>query len=125
MAVLLEPRYEKLGTSWRASEEQRDILRATQGRVDARQLRGRHVCSFCNSFKGSDIAGLDPRTGRLTALFNPRRHKWARHFQWQGPYLIGRTPAGRVTVRVLNINDPFRVELREGLIAEGLFPPAA
>lgn len=29
-------------------------------------------CFFCNSFKGSDIAGLDPRTGKLTALFNPR-----------------------------------------------------
>jgi len=29
-----------------------------------------------------------------------------------------------VTVAVLNINDPFRVELREGLIDEGIFSPA-
>jgi hypothetical protein len=28
---------------------------------------------------------------------------------------------GRVTVELLRINDPFRVELREKLIAEGLF----
>jgi hypothetical protein len=28
-----------------------------------------------------------------------------------------------VTVAVLNINDPFRVELREELIEEGIFPP--
>ena len=39
-------------------------------------------------------------------------------------YLVGRTPVGRVTVAVLNINDPFRVELRQRLIDEGLFPPA-
>ena len=62
-----------------------------------------------------------PDTRKLTPLFHPRRHKWERHFRWQGPYLIGRTPIGRVTVALLNVNDPFRVELRELLIEEGLF----
>ena len=81
-------------------------------------------CFYCNSFKGSDIGGLDSQTRKLTPLFNPRRHKWAWHFRWQGAYLIGRTPVGRVTVAVLNVNDPFRIELREGLIEEGIFPPA-
>jgi hypothetical protein len=81
-------------------------------------------CLYCNSFKGSDIGGRDRRTRRLTPLFNPRRHKWARHFRWQGAVLAGRTPIGRVTVALLHINDPFRVALREGLIAEGVFPPA-
>jgi hypothetical protein len=81
-------------------------------------------CFRCNSFKGSDISGRDPRTGKLTPLFNPRRHKWIRHFRWEGPYLVGCTPVGRVTVAVLKINDPFRVELRIGLIEEGIFPPA-
>lgn len=80
-------------------------------------------CFRCNSFKGSDISGIDPKTGKLAGLFNPRRQKWARHFRWQGARLIGRTAAGRVTVAVLNINDPFRVELREELIEEGVFPP--
>ncbi len=42
-------------------------------------------CFYCNSFKGSDISGLDPRTQKLTPLFNPRRHKWSRHFRWNGP----------------------------------------
>ena len=36
---------------------------------------------------------------------------------------IGRTPIGRVTVELLRINDPFRVEFREELMAEELFPP--
>jgi HNH endonuclease len=80
-------------------------------------------CFRCNSFKGSDISGIDPKSGKLTALFNPRRHKWTRHFTWQNAYLIGRTPVGRVTIAVLRINDLFRVELRETLIEEGVFPP--
>ncbi len=40
-----------------------------------------------------------------------------------GRLLIGRTPVRRVTVALLRINDEYRVELREGLIAEGIFPP--
>jgi len=80
-------------------------------------------CFRCNSFKGADISGRDAATRKLTPLFNPRRHKWAKHFRWQGAYLIGLTPVGRVTVAVLRINEPFRVELREELIIEGVFAP--
>jgi len=43
--------------------------------------------------------------------------------RWQGAYLIGRTVVGRATVAVLQINHPVRVQLRERLIGEGLFPP--
>jgi hypothetical protein len=28
---------------------------------------------YCNSYKGPNIAGIDPRSGRLVRLFNPRR----------------------------------------------------
>ena len=79
-------------------------------------------CFYCNSFKGSDLSSVAPDTGKLTALFNPRRHKWTAHFRWQGAYLVGRTPIGRVTIALLHINDDYRVELREGLIAERVFP---
>lgn len=98
--------------------------------IIARKHRGPTVagnlalsCFSCNSSKGSDIASLDRRTGKLTRLFNPRRQKWERYFRWRGGHLIGRTVVGRVTIDLLNINDPFRVELREELIEEGLFPP--
>jgi hypothetical protein len=80
-------------------------------------------CFYCNAFKGPNIAGRDKRTKKFAPLFNPRRHKWDRHFRWQGGYLIGRTPIGRVTIALLNINAPIRLELREELIAEGSFPP--
>jgi len=79
-------------------------------------------CFWCNSFKGSDLGGLDPRTRKLTPLFNPRRQKWVSHFRWEGHSLRGITAIGRVTVAVLHINDAYRLELREGLIEEGLFP---
>ncbi len=80
-------------------------------------------CYHCNSFKGSDVGSLDKLTGKLTPLFNPRRHSWHRHFGWQGGLLLGRTAIGRVTATLLNINDPLRVELRDMLIDEGNFPP--
>jgi hypothetical protein len=37
-------------------------------------------CYYCNSFKGSDLTSLDPKTRKITPLFNPRRHKWAKNF---------------------------------------------
>jgi HNH endonuclease len=98
------------------------ISRKHKGPTMARNLA--LSCFRCNSFKGSDISGLDDVTRKLTPLFNPRRLKWSRHFRWEGPYLLGRTAIGRVTVELLQINDLFRVEVREALIEEGLFPPA-
>jgi hypothetical protein len=47
---------------------------------------------------------------------------WEDHFRWRGPQLIGLTPIGRVTIRVLAINDPDAISLRRMLIAEGSFP---
>ena len=62
-------------------------------------------------------------TRKLTKLFNPRRHKWRKHFRWEGPCLVGLTPLGRTTVAVLALNDPAAVAVRAALIAEGGFPP--
>ncbi|REJ71613.1 MAG: HNH endonuclease [Planctomycetota bacterium] len=81
------------------------------------------ACFPCNNHKGPNIAGLDPVSGNLTPLFNPRRHKWKRHFRWQGSELIGRTPIGRATVAVLEINLSERLLARQALIEEGVFPP--
>lgn len=83
------------------------------------------ACFPCNNHKGPNIAGIDAVTKRLTPLFNPRRHKWARHFRWEGAHLVGKTAVGRVTVAVLEINVAERVQLRQSLIDEGVFPPVA
>ena len=78
-------------------------------------------CFRCNLHKGPNIAGRDRRTGKLVPLFHPRRHKWSRHFAWNGPYLVGRTAIGRVTIVVLAINHLDAVALRESLILAGDF----
>lgn len=83
-----------------------------------------YSCLHCNRHKGPNLSGIDRATSqtKLVRLFNPRRHKWPRHFRWDGPRLVGRTPIGRVTVQVLAMNDPIRVALRQELIEEGFFP---
>jgi hypothetical protein len=80
-------------------------------------------CPHDNYHKGPNIAGLDPETGRLTRLFNPRRQRWSAHFSRDGPLLVGKTAVGRTTIRVLNMNHPEAVGLRRLLIEAGLFPP--
>ena len=78
-------------------------------------------CLHCNRHKGPNLSGIDPQTRLLTRLFHPRRHSWSYHFRWEGARLRGRTAIGRTTIRVLRINAPLRVVLREELITAGLF----
>src|SRR5205823_4727417 len=91
-----------------------------QGATSLRNLA--YSCLYCNRHKGPNLSGLYRQGARpqLVRLFNPRRHKWSRHFRWDGPRIVGRTPIGRVTVEVLAMNDPVRVALRQELIEEGL-----
>jgi hypothetical protein len=51
-------------------------------------------CLADNNHKGPNLAGIDPRTGKKVWLFNPRRHSWSRHFQWNGPILLGARQSG-------------------------------
>jgi len=81
-------------------------------------------CAHCNSHKGSDVSGIDPVTGLIVQLFNPRTHAWDECFLWKGPIVAGRTAQARATIRVLRINAPRRIELRAALIEEGIFWPA-
>jgi hypothetical protein len=71
------------------------------------------ACFDCNRFKGSDIASLDPITGALVALFNPRTQRWSDHFQLRGGVIVPLTPVGRVTEKLLQFNLLSRVEVRE------------
>ena len=80
-------------------------------------------CLECNLAKSSNLSGRDLVTGRVVVLFNPRRQRWTRHFVWEAAWLVGKTPSGRVTVDVLDINAPHRIDLRELLILAGDFPP--
>lgn len=43
------------------------------------------ACQRCNFRKGPNLTSIDPDTGNVERLFDPRRHKWSRHFQWTAP----------------------------------------
>lgn len=78
-----------------------------------------YACFYCNSYKGPNIAGVDPVSGAVTRLFHPRRDRWAEHFEWNGPALLAKTAVGRVTIEVLRLNHPDAIAVREALLAEG------
>src|SRR5205807_2542238 len=79
--------------------------------VVARKHRGQTAeanlawtCFICNSFKGSDLTSIDPETGRVILLFNPRKDSWSRHFRLQGARIVPLTANGRVTEYLLQFN---------------------
>ena len=79
------------------------------------------ACYECNICKGTDIASYDSLTGDLTRFFNPRNDKWDEHFSLEMARLVGLTPIGRVTIRLLQMNDPSQIEARRSMIDAGLW----
>jgi|ERR1043165_1710181 hypothetical protein len=75
------------------------------------------ACFDCNRLKGSDIASVDPHTGELVALFNPRKQAWSDHFVLQGSVIAPLTAVGRVTEKLLQLNLGSRLEVRKRLLA--------
>jgi hypothetical protein len=72
-------------------------------------------CLRCNLYKGTDLTTMDPQTGQIIRLFNPREQSWEDHFTFAGASINGLTPSGRATVSLLNMNVSERVRLREAL----------
>ena len=82
------------------------------------------TCLPCNKRKGPNLSSLDPATGALTPLFNPRTGNWPDHFKLnQDGFITGLTPAGRATVRLLELNIADRLEERRVFIAAGALVP--
>ena len=77
------------------------------------------ACHRCNLKKGPNLAGIDPETGQLVPLFDPRKQPWLDHFRMSGASIQGTTPAGRATVRLLALNDERRLDLRRTILSRG------
>ncbi|WP_448269897.1 HNH endonuclease [Nostoc sp. DSM 114159] len=73
------------------------------------------TCWRCNRHKGTDLGSFDPETGAFSFLFNPRTQKWAEHFTFSELNLVGLTPMGRTTIRLLQINSDERLAERQRL----------
>ncbi len=80
------------------------------------------ACFHCNRHKGSDLGSVDPETGSLTPLYNPRAQKWSEHFLLQGVVIVPRSAEGRVTVALLQVNAPDRIRVRQALADAGRYP---
>jgi 5-methylcytosine-specific restriction endonuclease McrA len=80
----------------------------------------------CNEYKGAKTHAVDPLTGEVAPLFNPRLQSWSDHFAWAngGTHVVGLTPTGRVTVIALRLNNEYLVEARTGEIACNWHPPS-
>ena len=77
------------------------------------------ACDRCNAYKGPNLTSIDPDTRTVVALFNPRADEWNDHFAVHDGHVVGLTPTGSATARLLNMNAPRRVELRRE------FPPVS
>jgi len=82
------------------------------------------ACPECNFHKGTNLTGVDPDTGRVTPLYDPRRDRWTDHFLPAEASIFGQTAAGRATARLLEMNTGERLRLRHHLLRLGLLPPA-
>ena len=59
------------------------------------------ACQRCNNLKHTFIHSIDPATGNIVPLYNPRKDHWNTHFHWDETfcYIIGDTSTGRATDR--------------------------
>ena len=83
------------------------------------------ACSLCNDHKSDRIAALDPLSGTIVRLFDPRHQVWREHFAWtaEGDRLVGVTPTGRATIAALHLNRPSLVKARQAWVSVGWHPP--
>jgi hypothetical protein len=81
------------------------------------------ACVSCSLRKAARRSAPDPLTGRKVTLFHPRRQRWARHFEWRGVRVVGRTPTGRATVVALQMNRPLILAIRQEEAQHGRHPP--
>lgn len=84
-----------------------------------------YACLGCNSYKSSLIQAVDPATGEMALLFNPRQQSWHDDFAWSADLteILGITPSGRATINALKLNRANLVNLRRLVLLIGEHPP--
>jgi hypothetical protein len=71
------------------------------------------TCFTCNRAKGSDLSSVDPETGEIVRLFNPRSDTWVDHLELnEDGFLNAKSAIGRVTVSLLKLNRPELLAIR-------------
>jgi hypothetical protein len=83
------------------------------------------ACPRCNLCKSDRIEAINPQSGALVALYNPRQANWDDHFECQGYEIQGRTPAGRATAAAFELNSERRMRIRQAEAIFQLYPPGS
>jgi hypothetical protein len=76
-------------------------------------------CHECNLNKGPNLTSIDPDSGEVVRLFDPRKQSWDEHFSVEKEFIRARTNYGRATIWLLQLNSSERMELRSALAAVG------
>lgn len=98
------------------------IAERHKGRTELGNLA--YACFRCNRLKGSDLSSIDPQTGNITRLYNPRTDRWNEHFHLAADATIAALSAiGRTMVDFLDLNDAQWRDLRAALIRQGRYAP--
>jgi hypothetical protein len=79
------------------------------------------ACCFCNRYKGPNLSSIDPLSGKIAQLFNPRLDVWEGHFAWNGARFIGKTSTGRATIEALQMNRSDAIAVRELLMRKKVY----
>lgn len=74
------------------------------------------ACFSCNRAKGSDIASIDPQSGTIVRLFNPRADNWTEHIRAKASGRIEPlTAVARATAHLLHLNTADFIQTRRQL----------
>ena len=87
------------------------------------------ACVSCSLRKGARSDAPIPDTNatdgevRRAPLFDPRRHRWEEHFQWNGTRLEACSEIGAATITALDLNRPLILGIRGEERFLGRHPP--
>ncbi len=81
------------------------------------------ACRACNVRKSDFQEGVDPESGVVEPLFNPRRDQWDAHFRinLEHGMIIGNSPCDRATIERLQLNSPAQGAARLVWLKIGVF----
>jgi hypothetical protein len=80
------------------------------------------ACVSCSLHKAAKQKAIDPASGELASIFNPREQKWAEHFRWDGEIAVGTSATGRATIQAMKMNRSLIVAIRKEQSLRGRHP---
>jgi HNH endonuclease len=81
-------------------------------------------CGTCNRMKAADIGTYLDENLEFVRLFNPRIDTWNLHFEINRGEILPITLIAKATIKLLDLNNPDRIILRQLLITAKRYPPS-